>query len=213
MQGSGVNEAENQSQNASSQQGGEDYGQAQNIVGKQQSSLLRNLLEDFASFLLALVVGIGIWFVVLLILNYFNLISLSSFSPQLSFLPQRSKIGISTNMTNKDKDTVLKVAPPVTSSLAPNLETCSITKQASPLVDDVKTLGSGNNKTVVGTFRGNINKYIYDKASKTAKLELISPGGEQVYTFLLIVSQINQKGSSLRLQELQLLVNSMYNCG
>lgn len=61
-----------------------------------------------------------------------------------------------------------------------NLESCSVKKEGNPLVNDVKALPDG---TIVGNFRGNINKVELTDDRKFTSLEVVSPRGDQNHTF------------------------------
>lgn len=94
-----------------------------------------------------------------------------------------------------------------------DLENCQVSKPGNPLVDNLTKLSDG---TVVGTFRGNINNVSI--ASKSAKIELVSPKADQIHTFTvkqergLVFDAVNLKELALTdLKRGQTLVIS-FNC-
>lgn len=72
--------------------------------------------------------------------------------------------------------------PTSSSAIVPDkdLETCTVKIQGNPLVADVRTLPSG---TIVGNYRGNINKIEGSSDGGKVNVEVVSPKGEQTHTF------------------------------
>lgn len=131
--------------------------------------------------------GVGTFLLMLFVLNYFNIVSLSLVFPnQLGWLPHRAspKLGeggpASQNFTQRDVPP--GTSPTPTPPLVSNLETCDVKKEGNPLVNDVKTIEG----SIIGSFRGNINAFEYNLQDQSASLELISPRGDQKHTFNLI---------------------------
>lgn len=138
---------------------------------QQKASFLKNLWFGSGGVLL------GLLFLVLIIviLNYFNIISLSKINPDLfGFLPHRP---IVTSPTPTGNFTPVPTKPLV------NLESCDVTKEGNALVSKVETIPLNGKNIIFGDFRGNINKVTFDEAKKSAKVEVISSKGEQEYTF------------------------------
>ena len=104
-----------------------------------------------------------------------------------------------------------------------NLESCDVKKEGNPLLEtDPKTLNVNGEKVIVGTFKGNVNQINLDKIDKTAtvsaSIELVSPTGDQVYTFKvkeekgLVYDAVNLKDLTLTgLKKGQTVVLS-FNC-
>lgn len=59
-----------------------------------------------------------------------------------------------------------------------DLETCAVKMEGNPLVADVRSLPNG---TIVGNYRGTINKI--ETTDGGAAIEVVSPRGDQTHTF------------------------------
>lgn len=127
-----------------------------------------------------IVIAIPTTLVIVLALNYFNIMPLSQQYPKyFNFLPHQSiKQATWLSIPQLKNDT-----PPVTTTNIneENLKKCDIKKDGNPLVSRVITLKNEN--AIVGTFTGNINKITYNSVNQVASIEIISPKGEQNYIF------------------------------
>lgn len=151
-------------------------------------------------------IGITTFLLMLFVLNYFNIVSLSLVFPKyFAFLPHRASPnppaggeggqplqGVTLNNPEQSRRASPTPTPSPTPSFtyASGLESCSVKKEGNPLVDYLTTVKTGTlsatpQTIIVGTFRGNINKFTYDAGEKTATLELIAPKGDQQHTFNL----------------------------
>lgn len=142
-------------------------------------------------------------------LNYFNFLS-------IPFLPSKKS-----QTAQKPRKAVQTQTTPTQTAEQPskNLETCSITKEGNPLVDgEIRKLKDKNGEIVVSTFRGNINKYNYDATKSSSSLELISPKGDQSYTFVLkeekglVYDAIDLKDLTLKDLKIGQTVVLSFNC-
>lgn len=117
-------------------------------------------------------------------------------------------------------------SPPPTSFPTPipgslNLESCDIKKEGNPLLTAApEKLSLGSSEVIAGTFRGNINKIIVVtvEPSQTYALELISPQGDQIHTFILqeekglVYDSVNLKDLTLKDITLGQTVVISFNC-
>lgn len=60
---------------------------------------------------------------------------------------------------------------------------CNIKKEGNPIVHEMIAASTKDKDLVFGTFFGNINKISFDTAKKTASIQIISPKGDQTYSF------------------------------
>jgi len=106
------------------------------------------------------------------------------------------------------------IAIEITPSVAPSLESCSIKKEGNPLVEDVK---KADEKTIIGTFRGNITK-VTVHLDNTASIDLYSIRGGQGHTFRvkeekgLVYDAVNLKDLTLTDLKKGNTVTMSFNC-
>lgn len=185
------------------------------------------LLEKVEFGVGGILLGVGTFLLMLFVLNYFNIVSLSQVFPnQLDWLPHRPAAqGVPSGtlptsqgealQSQSASPTPIQSGPTPTPPLVANLETCNVTKEGNPLVVDVQTLPNG---TIVGDFRGNINKTTFNSQRTEASIELISQKGEQTHTFNLkdeegLVYDVTL-GKDLKLSDLSAgqTVTMSFNC-
>ena len=133
-----------------------------------------------------------------------------------------SAFGIKYLRSQKNIKTPTQSLSQTTPSLTPkpvaNLESCDFKKEDNPLVNDLKTLTISNKKVIVGTFRGNINSYALNSDKVSAKIDLISPKGEQSHTFSikdekgLVYDAVSQKDLTVADLKPGLTVEISFNC-
>ncbi|MCL5970211.1 MAG: hypothetical protein M1450_01780 [Patescibacteria group bacterium] len=138
--------------------------------------------------------------------HYLNILRLDYAFPSLSFIPHLSEEKLKTTPVPRQN-----ISPtPVISYL----ETCSVKKEGNPLVEDVKKV---DDKTIIGTFRGNITK-ITVHLDSTADIDLYSIRGGQGHTFKvkeekgLVYNAVNLKDLTLLDLNKGNTVTMSFNC-